>query len=154
MRLTVSTPTALIEDVENLRHLRAEDESGAFGILPGHADFVTVLPVSIVTWRKEDGREGFVLVRRGVMTVRDGNLVEIAARGGYRDEELQALGATVIEELRKEDTTEEILRTSDTRLHLATMRQVEKVLRSTRGAKAGPSPLSASSDSKMPESDR
>ena len=61
MRFTVTTPTAVVEDVDDIRHIRAEDESGAFGILPGHADFVTVLPVSVVMWRAGDGREGFVL---------------------------------------------------------------------------------------------
>ncbi|MCH5378162.1 MAG: F0F1 ATP synthase subunit epsilon, partial [Planctomycetes bacterium] len=68
MRLTVSTPTSVIEDVDGVRHVRAEDETGAFGILPGHTNLVAVLPISIVTWRAHDDREGFVLVRQGVMT--------------------------------------------------------------------------------------
>lgn len=133
MRLTVSTPTALIEDVDDVAHLRAEDETGAFGILPGHADLVTVLPVSVVTWRAKDGREGFVLVRQGVMTVRDGARVEIAARGGYRDEDLKRLGQTVLDQLRASEDVEDVTRTSEARLHLATMRQIEKVLRAGRG---------------------
>ena len=36
-----------------MSHLRAEDDTGAFGILPGHADFLTVLAVSVVTWRDD-----------------------------------------------------------------------------------------------------
>ena len=58
---------AVIEDVDDLRIVRAEDDTGSFGIQPGHTDFVTVLPVSVVSWTAADGREGFVLVRRGVM---------------------------------------------------------------------------------------
>jgi F-type H+-transporting ATPase subunit epsilon len=34
--------------------LRAEDASGSFGILPGHAPFLTALAISIVSWRKDD----------------------------------------------------------------------------------------------------
>ena len=146
MRLIVSTPTAVIEDVEQVVHVRAEDETGAFGILPGHADFVTVLPVSIVTWRASDGRESFVLVRRGVMTVRDGERVEIAARGGYRHEDLPEMGPAVLEQLRKADEEEDVTRTSEARLHLATMRQVEKVLRAKRGGETTPPRLSSRSE--------
>jgi F-type H+-transporting ATPase subunit epsilon len=133
MRLTVSTPTTVVEDIDRVRHVRAEDETGAFGILPGHTDFVTVLPVSVVTWRAEDGREGFVLVRQGVMTVRDGQRVEIAARGGYRGDELPTLGSRVLEELRVSEDVEDVERTSHAMLHLATIRQIEKVLRAERG---------------------
>ncbi len=142
MRLTVSTPTAVIEDVDDLCHVRAEDETGAFGIKQGHTDLVTVLPVSVVTWRANDGREGFVVVRQSVLTVRDGNRVEIAARGAYRDEQLHELGSTVLEELKRSDETEDVSRTSEARLHLATMRQIEKVLRAEYGATAAPPRLS------------
>ncbi len=150
MRLTVSTPTAIIEEVDDVRHVRAEDATGAFGILPGHADLVTVLPVSVVSWRGEDGREGFVLVRQGVLTVRDGERVEIAARGGYRDAELKRLGRTVFDELRRSEDVEDVVRTSDRRLHLATIRQIAKVLRSKRGAESTPPRLSGRGEPSEP----
>jgi F-type H+-transporting ATPase subunit epsilon len=137
MKLVVTTPTALVEEVANLDHLRAEDETGAFGILPGHADFITVLPVSVVTWGG-GGREGFLLVRGGVLRVSGGKLVEIAARGAWREDQLEELGPSALEDLQRADETEDVTRTSDTRLHLATMRQVERVLRAGRD---GPSVL-------------
>jgi len=149
MRLTVSTPTELVEDVEQVRHVRAEDLSGAFGILPGHADFVTVLPVGVVTWRAVDGREGFVVIRQGVMTVRGGNRIEIAARGGYRGQDLPELGAKVLEELRRADVEEDLSRTSDTRLHVATMRQIERVLQAGRRADATPPRLDGAGEARM-----
>jgi len=141
MRLVVTTPTARVADVEGIAHIRAEDGTGAFGILPGHADFVTVLPVSVVTWRGSDGTEGFVLVRRGVLTVREGKLVEIAARGAYREAGLASLGGTAIEALERADAAEDVLRTADTRLHLATMRQIERVLRAGHAAQSMPPTL-------------
>ncbi|MGC9420155.1 MAG: F0F1 ATP synthase subunit epsilon [Rhodovulum sp.] len=139
MRLVVTTPTELVEDVDEVRHVRAEDETGAFGILPGHADFVTVLPVSVVTWQSPEDREGFVLVRRGVLTVRGGTLVEIAARGAYRSAELAALGEGALAELERREITEAEARTTDTRLHLATMRQIERVLHAGRDGAGPPS---------------
>ena len=56
MRLTVTTPLAIIIEAKDVEHLRAEDKTGAFGILPGHADFLTALAVSVATWRDEKAR--------------------------------------------------------------------------------------------------
>ncbi|MXN67289.1 F0F1 ATP synthase subunit epsilon [Stappia sp. GBMRC 2046] len=134
MRFIVTTPVELIATVENVRHVRAEDATGSFGILPGHADFVTVLPVSVVSWRNVDGQEGFVLIRGGVLSVRDGNLVEIAARGAFRENELGQLRQTMLEELRRSDEGEENARRSEARIHLATMRQIERVLNAARAS--------------------
>ena len=43
MKLTIVTPLAVIIETDGVVHLRAEDETGAFGILSGHADFLTAL---------------------------------------------------------------------------------------------------------------
>jgi len=65
VRLTVTTPLAIVIEVSDVVHLRAEDETGAFGILPGHADFLTALAVSVTSWRDERGLEHYVAVRGG-----------------------------------------------------------------------------------------
>ena len=54
LRLTIATPAALLVDVDNVRSLRAEDMSGSFGVLPGHADLLTVLPASVLRWTRDD----------------------------------------------------------------------------------------------------
>ena len=51
MRLLITTPTAVVIDDPDVVAVRAEDESGGFGILKGHADLLTALTVSIVSWR-------------------------------------------------------------------------------------------------------
>jgi len=51
MRLLITTPTAVVIDDPDVVTVRAEDESGSFGILNGHADFLTALTVSVVSWR-------------------------------------------------------------------------------------------------------
>ena len=114
MRMVVTTPTAVVEDVADVRHVRAEDETGAFGILPGHADFVTILPISVLTWRAAEDREGFVLVWRGFLSVTGGDLVEVAARSAFRQDALSDLGETALAELIRSRSVEEETRTSDT----------------------------------------
>lgn len=132
MRLLVTTPVTVLVDVPDVRHVRAEDETGAFGIQPGHADFVTVLTVSVVTYRDGEGREHFVAVSGGVLTVQDGNLVEIATRAAAGEDTLRELGPAVLERFRSESETEEESRQSSTQLHLATIRKLQRYLESSR----------------------
>jgi F-type H+-transporting ATPase subunit epsilon len=138
MNLIVTTPTAVVVDITDVRHIRAEDRTGAFGIEPGHADFVTLLPVSVISWTDASAREGFVLVRKGTLCVHGGDQVEIAVRGAYREDDLAELGRRAIEALEKADESEDIARTSDTLLHLATMRQIERVLKAGRDGGSAP----------------
>jgi F-type H+-transporting ATPase subunit epsilon len=60
LHLIIATPAKVLADVEDIRSLRAEDDSGAFGVLPGHADLLTVLPPSVVRWTAQD-----IACRRG-----------------------------------------------------------------------------------------
>jgi ATP synthase, F1 epsilon subunit (delta in mitochondria) len=80
MRLNVSTPLAVVVDADDVAHLRAEDETGAFGVMPGHADFLTVLAISVVTWRDRRGAEHHVAVRGGMFEVRGGDSIVIATK--------------------------------------------------------------------------
>jgi F-type H+-transporting ATPase subunit epsilon len=138
MRLVVTTPTSVVVDVEDVTDLRADDRTGAFGIRPGHADFVTLLPVSVITWRGSGDRERFVLVRGGVLSVHEGNRIEVAARGAWGEDELSDLGQTAIEALDRARAEEDVTRTSEAQLHFATMRQIERVLQAGRGTTSMP----------------
>ena len=132
MRLLVTTPMSVIVDAENVRQVRADDETGAFGIRPGHADFVTVLTVSVITWRNHGDEEHHVAVGGGVLTVRDGDLVEVATRQAVGEDTLRRLGRAVLEQFREEVRAEEESRVSATRLHLAAIRQLQRYLESGR----------------------
>jgi ATP synthase, Delta/Epsilon chain, beta-sandwich domain len=68
MRLTITEPVRVIADHDDVVSVRAEDASGSFGILPGHADLITVLTPSVVAWRHSDGRLGWCAVRGGVLS--------------------------------------------------------------------------------------
>ncbi|MEZ5931061.1 MAG: F0F1 ATP synthase subunit epsilon [Alphaproteobacteria bacterium] len=130
----MTTPISVIIDAEDISYIRAEDETGAFGILPGHADFLTVLPISVLTWRNGKGDEHHVALRGGVLTVKDGDLVEIATRDAVGEDTLHQLGVAALERFREETEAEEEARVSATRLHLATIRQLERYLESGRQA--------------------
>lgn len=132
MRLLVTTPLSVVVDAREVHHIRAEDESGAFGILPGHADFITVLAISVISWRDQLAAEHHVAVRGGVFMVRDGTLVEVATREAVGEDTLGALGHAVLQRFREEARAEEASRVSATRLQLATIRQMQRYLQSGR----------------------
>ena len=94
MRLQIVTPLAVVVD-EDIDSLRAEDASGGFGILPGHAPFLTALAISIVSWRGGRG-ERFCALRGGVLTVTDGTTIGIASREAVPGNDLSTLDSDVL----------------------------------------------------------
>lgn len=132
MKLLVTTPMSVVVDANEVRHVRAEDETGAFGILPGHAAFISVLTVSVITWRDHLDTEHHVAVRGGILSVLDGNLVEVATREAVGEDTLRELGQSVLTRFREEAQAEEESRVSATRLHLAAIRQLQRYLESRR----------------------
>jgi F-type H+-transporting ATPase subunit epsilon len=129
MKLTISTPLAIVVEVEGVEHLRAEDSTGAFGILPRHADFLTVLPASVVTWRDARGSEHHAAVRDGVLEVRDGITIAVAAREAVAGDDLLWLESEVLTRFRQQITEEHVARVDAERLYLAAIRQIFKVVR-------------------------
>ena len=91
LHLTITTPAVILVDSDDVASVRAEDASGSFGILPSHADLLTMLTPSVVRWRTVAGRTGFCAVKGGVLTVAQGRRVEIACREGIVDASLQTL---------------------------------------------------------------
>lgn len=129
MRLGVSTPLAIVLEVEDVAHLRAEDETGAFGILPGHADFLTALAVSVVAWRDRAGVEHYVAVRGGMLQVRGGDTIVIATREAICSDDLPHLETEVLAAFRQRLEENRAARTDAQRLYLAAIRQICRFLR-------------------------
>jgi F-type H+-transporting ATPase subunit epsilon len=132
MKLRVTTPLAIILDVDAITHLRAEDETGAFGILPGHADFVTALTVSVVTWRDQENVEHHLAVRRGMLSVRDGRTITIATREAIADDDLLRLRTEVLASFSRRAEEEQTARADAYRLYLAAIRQIYHHLKPER----------------------
>lgn len=128
MRLVVATPTSVVIDARDVREVRAEDPSGGFGIRPGHADFITVLTISVVTWQDAAATEHFVAVRNGVLSVKHGGLLSIATRDARAGPSLGELRKDILQHFRQIDLEEEENRRTSNRLHAATIRQLQRVL--------------------------
>ena len=122
MRLTVVTPLAIVVD-EDVDSLRATDASGSFGILPGHAPFLTALTISIVSW-KTSGTERFCAVRGGVLTVGDGASVAIASREAVAGDDLATLDSEVLARFQSDAEEERVEHTESMRLQLNAIRHM------------------------------
>jgi len=139
LHLRISTPReVLVEDPDALS-VRAEDDSGGFGILPGHTEFLTALGPSVVRWRDRDDKERFCAVRAGVLTVRGGAEVSIACREGILGASLAALEEEVRSMRAAEIDAARRAQVDETRLHARAVRQLMRQLMSGRGpAEFGP----------------
>ena len=132
MRLLITTPTTIVVDAPDVAAVRAEDESGSFGILNGHADFLTALEVSVVDWRHADGRQRFCAVRRGVLSVANGNEVAIATREAVAGDDLARLEHEVLAQFRDALEAERSARTESLRLQMQAIRRILHYLRPER----------------------
>jgi F-type H+-transporting ATPase subunit epsilon len=122
MNLRILTPLAVIVDQPALA-LNACDASGSFGLLPGHADFLTRLAVSVLAWTPPEGAERFCAVRGGALIVQAGR-VTITTREAVVGEDLATLDHQVLARFRADLDEERVDHVETTRLHLAAMRQM------------------------------
>lgn len=129
LHLTITTPAAVLVDRADVRSLRAEDESGGFGILPGHTGLLTVLPASVVRWRNGDDTVHYCALRGGVLTVSNGRRVAIACRQGTLGDDLARLEADVQAVREAELDEERKARVEETLLHARAVRQLVRYLR-------------------------
>ena len=127
LHLTIATPTTLLVESGAVRSLRAMDESGSFGILPGHADLLTVLPASVVQWREDDTWR-YCAVRGGVLSVSGGDKVAIACRRGVLGTNLQELESEVEQARAAEADAQRCTRVEQTRFHALAVRQLVRYL--------------------------
>lgn len=144
MRLSIATPLAIVVETDDVARLRAEDETGAFGILAGHADFVTALAVSVVSWHDRGDAEHYVALRGGILEVRGGNTIVIATPDAVPGDDLRHLEADVLAGFRRRIAEEHAAHTDAQRLYLAALGQIVRFLRPERvttipgGPVAGP----------------
>lgn len=132
MNLTVTTPLAIITKADNVAHVRAEDDTGAFGVLRGHADFLTALAISVVSWRDDAGGEHHIAVRGGMLRVSGGDAITVATREAVADDDLHRLETEVLASFQRRSEEEMTARTDAQRLYLAAIRQIYRFLRPDR----------------------
>jgi len=128
LHLSVSTPSRVLIDAPDVVSLQAFDASGSFGIQPGHADFLTVIPASVVGWSQSDGKWRYCAVRGGVLSVLDGRQIAIACREGVLGSDLTSLETNVRAEGRAIREADQRARVEETRLHAHAVRKLVESL--------------------------
>lgn len=95
MKLKVLLPTEIFIDQE-ISKVTAEAENGYFCLLPRHADFVTALVPSLLSFVSKTGKEEFIAVDEGIL-IKVGSEVLISTRNAMRGPDLGTL-RRIIEE--------------------------------------------------------
>ena len=129
IHLTVTTPSQILVDSGDVAAVRAEDESGSFGILPGHADLLTALVPSVMRWRTSDGAAHFCAVRGGVFAVSSGRNVAVACREAVLGDSLEELEGKVRAIRAQQIEADRKARVEQVRLHALAVRQLLRYLR-------------------------
>lgn len=127
MRLRITEPGAILVD-RDVASIRAEDASGSFGILDGHADFLTALEISVVSWRGADGQPGFCAVRNGILTVSGGTQVSVAVREGHVGDDLDQLQTVILAGYRAHVDAERTSRAASAKLRMQAIRRMVEAL--------------------------
>lgn len=91
-RLTIVTPRRIVE--RDITRIRLKDETAYFGIMREHADFVTVLVPSLGYYLDAEGRETFLAVDGGILSVRRG-AVTLTSRQVYEGDTAEKLAAII-----------------------------------------------------------
>lgn len=130
LTLTIATPARVWFDAVEIVSLRAQDESGSFGIRAGHADFVTLLTPSVVRWTEAGGatRTRYCAVDGGVLMVARGVQVSIACREAIAGDALDRLEDAVREYHAAEEDAARRARVDQLRLHARAVRQMLRYL--------------------------
>jgi F-type H+-transporting ATPase subunit epsilon len=124
VKLRITTPLAVVVDEDDVIALRAEDASGGFGILPMHADFLTSLAISVLSWKNSNGTRRYCAVRSGSLSVTAGRDIVVATREAVTGDNLSTLDETVLARFRSDVEAERADRVDSTRLQLNAIRQI------------------------------
>jgi F-type H+-transporting ATPase subunit epsilon len=90
------------ERVENVASFVAEDDSGSFGVLPGHARMMTVLTTGLARFRTAAGAWEYVAVPGAVLYCRD-NELRLCTRRYLRDADYERIGTALRDQLVAEE---------------------------------------------------
>lgn len=134
LHLTISTPAQVLVDDPDVLALRGEDESGAFGLLPGHLDLLTALAPSVLRWRRADGRSRYCAVHGGVLSLTDGTQLRIACRDGVLGDDLDALQAQVAAAREAQRDADRRARVEQLQMQTRAVRQLVRYLQPREGA--------------------
>jgi F-type H+-transporting ATPase subunit epsilon len=124
LHLVLSSLGEVVVDASGIASVRAEVASGGFGLWPGHADFLTVLGVGVLSWKDRDDHWHHCAVRRGVMTLSRGTELKVATREAIPGDNLDQLEREVIAQLAKRQQLEDESRRHARQLEVRALREL------------------------------
>jgi F-type H+-transporting ATPase subunit epsilon len=105
-RLTIVTPTKIEE--QDVTHVRLRDTTGYFGLMKGHIDFLTMLEPSLCYYSDAGGKETFLAVDGGILSVR-GDAVTLTSREVYEGDDAERLAGIIETAVAKRTESERAL---------------------------------------------
>ena len=124
LSLVITTPLAVIKQVDGVTSFRASDDSGSFGVMPGHADLLSVLRDCVARWKTGKGEWSYCALHGGVMTVENGDTIRIACREGVLGTDVATLEAEVRRPREAVAQEASRARVSEAKLHARAIRQI------------------------------
>lgn len=101
--ITIVTLTGQTE--KQVTYLRLKDESGYFGIMKNHADFLTIIEPSLGFYRGINEKEIFIALDGGILTIKSGR-VTINTREIFESEDPEKLSRIIDETIVKRRESE------------------------------------------------
>lgn len=129
LHLVLATPQQVVLDLDDVTAVRGEDASGSFGILPGHADLITVLVPTVLRWQRASGAKGYCALRGGVLRMSEGAELHVACRGAVRGDRLETLEGTVHAARADQADADRRARIEQMQLHARAVRTLLRYLR-------------------------
>lgn len=116
------------ERIENVVSFVGEDDSGSFGILPGHARMMTVLRSGLVRFRTVAEGWQFLAAPGGVLYCADDQL-HVSTRRYLRDTDYERISAALREQLLVEEVALHAVKQSLRRLEEEMFKRLWKMRR-------------------------
>jgi F-type H+-transporting ATPase subunit epsilon len=101
--LRIVTPSKTAE--KRITAIRLKDETGFFGIMKGHINFVTALVPSLCYYLDENDREVFLAVNGGIVSIKGGK-VTITSREIFESDDAEKLAEIIENTMAKKDSSE------------------------------------------------
>jgi F-type H+-transporting ATPase subunit epsilon len=101
--LRIVTPPKTAE--KRIKAIRLQDETGFFGIMKGHINFVTALVPSLCYYLDENDREVFLAVDGGIVSIKEG-MMTITSRAIFESDDAEKLAEIIENTMVKKDSSE------------------------------------------------
>jgi F-type H+-transporting ATPase subunit epsilon len=101
--LRIVTPPKTAE--KRIKAIRLKDETGFFGIMKGHINFVTALVPSLCYYLDENDRELFLAVDGGIVSIKEG-IMTITSREIFESDDAEKLAEIIENTMVKKDSSE------------------------------------------------